>query len=72
MTQEELEHQNFELTAALGRANTANKELGEIVSNLTNELNGAIEKVRYLNTQLTMREAQQVASKQYNDNERNY
>jgi len=43
-----------------------------IVSNLTNELNGAIEKVRYLNTQLTMREAQQLASKQYNDNERNY
>ena len=72
MTKEQLEHQNAELMESITRINNANKEMSEFIVNLKSEFDKAIERVRYLDGQLKMREAQQLANTRFNDNERNY
>jgi hypothetical protein len=72
MTKEQLEQENGQLMEALSRANTIQKEHTATIQKLNKELDGAIERVRYLDGQLKMKDAQQLASKKFNDNERNY
>jgi site-specific DNA-adenine methylase len=49
-----------------------NEDLMLLNNNLKNDFESAIERVRYLAEQLRMREAQQMASERFNDNDRNY
>ena len=72
MTKQELEQQNIELKVALDRANNANRELNEIVKNLRTDLEAAIERVKYLDGQIKMKDARKQAAEKYNDNDRNY
>ena len=72
MTKEQLEHQNAELMESITRINNANKEMSEFIVNLKSEFDKAIERVRYLDGQLKMREAQQLANTRFNDNDKNY
>ncbi len=57
---------------ALDRANSANREQSALISQLRDDLNGAISRVRILDEQLNMREARQKATEQFNDNDKNY
>ena len=41
-------------------------------TNLKNDFDSAVERVRYLAEQVRMREAQQQATERFNDNDRNY
>jgi hypothetical protein len=72
MTKEQLEQENNDLKSALTRANTANSELNETVKKVAQDLEAAIGRVRYLDGQIKMKDAQKKASTQYNDNERSY
>lgn len=72
MTKQELETQNGQLLEALSRANTANRELSELVQKLTQKLNDAIERVKYLDGQVKMLELQKQAATKYSDSDRNY
>lgn len=79
MKKEEVEQQLAEAIAVSQRLGAENKQLKQnnddltaVNIKLTEELNGAIERVRYLADQLRMREAQQIASERFNDNDRNY
>jgi FtsZ-binding cell division protein ZapB len=79
MKKEELEKQiNDAITTAqkLGVENKQLRKLNEDLTTtnvkLTEELNGAIERVRYLAGQVKMYEAQNQASRQYNDSDKNY
>ena len=49
-----------------------NDDLTSSYTKLTEEFNGAVERVRYLAEQLRMRESQQKATEKFNDNDRNY
>ena len=49
-----------------------NEDLMLLNNNLKNDFESAVERVRYLAEQLRMREAQQMASERFNDNDRNY
>ena len=49
-----------------------NDDLTASYTKLTEEFNGAVERVRYLAEQLRMRESQQKATEKFNDNDRNY
>ena len=49
-----------------------NEDLMLLNNNLKNDFESAVERVRYLAEQLKMREAQQMASERFNDNDRNY
>jgi vacuolar-type H+-ATPase subunit D/Vma8 len=72
MTKEQLEHQNAELMEAITTVNNTNKEMSESIKHLSSEFEKAIERVRYLDGQLKMKDAQQQANTKFNDNERNY
>lgn len=72
MTKQELEQENGQLMEALSRANSANREQSTLISQLRDDLNGAISRVRILDEQLSMREARQKATEKFNDNDRNY
>jgi vacuolar-type H+-ATPase subunit I/STV1 len=72
MTKEQLEQENGQLMEALSRANTIQKEHTATIQKLNKELDGAIERVRYLDGQLKMKDAQKTAATRFNDNERNY
>lgn len=72
MTKQELETEREQMLAAINRLNTANKEQSTLISQLRDELNGAISRVRILDEQLNMREARQKATEQFNDNDKNY
>ena len=79
MTKQETEQQLAEAIAVAQRLGAENKQLKQSYDDLsaankqlTEDFNGAVERVRYLADQLKMREAQQTASKRFNDNERNY
>jgi predicted RNase H-like nuclease (RuvC/YqgF family) len=79
MTKQEAEQQLADAIAVAQRLGTENKQLKQTNSDLqaanislTGELNSAIDRVRYLADQLKMREAQQVATRKFNDNDRNY
>lgn len=49
-----------------------NEDLVLLNNNLKNDFESAVERVKYLAEQLRMREAQQMASERFNDNDRNY
>ena len=79
MKKQETEQQLADAIAVSQRLGTENKQLRQVNEELTSsnnklmeELNGAIERVRYLAEQLKMKEAQQTASERFNDNDRNY
>jgi regulator of replication initiation timing len=72
MTKQELEQQNVELKVALDRANTANRELNSAVQKLKEDFESAVERVRYLDGQIKMKDARKQAAEKYNDNDRNY
>jgi len=79
MKKEEVEQQLAEAIAVaqrLGAENTqlrqTNNDLTATVAQLTEDFNGAVERVRYLAEQLRMKESQQQAANAYNDNDRNY
>jgi uncharacterized coiled-coil protein SlyX len=72
MKKEELELEQSKMVEAINRLNAANKEQSNIISQLRTELNGATNRVKDLAEQLKMKEAQQKAATQFNDNNRNY
>jgi 3-hydroxyisobutyrate dehydrogenase-like beta-hydroxyacid dehydrogenase len=79
MKKEEVEQQLAEAIAVAQRLGAENKQLKQInddltASNaqLTEDFNGAIERVRYLAEQLRMKESQQTASEKFNDNDKSY
>jgi hypothetical protein len=79
MKKEELEQQLAEAIAVSQRLGAENKQLKQINDDLTlanakllEDFNSAIERVRYLAEQIRMKEAQQQATKKFNDNDRNY
>jgi hypothetical protein len=79
MKKEEIEQQLAEAVAVAQRLGAENKQLRQTNDDLTTantklteEFNSAIERVRYLAEQIRMKEAQQQATKKFNDNDRNY
>ena len=79
MKKEEVEKQLTEaisISQKLGNENKQLKQINEELlstnSKLTEELNGAIERVRYLSGQIRMLELQNQAKTQYSDSDRNY
>ena len=72
MKKEELELEREKMLEVINRLNIANKEQTNLIGQLRTELNDAINRVRKLAEQLNMKEAQQKAATQFNDNDRNY
>jgi hypothetical protein len=72
MKKEELELEREKMLEVINRLNIANKEQTNLIGQLRTELNDAINRVRELAEQLNMKEAQQKAATQFNDNDRNY
>ena len=75
MTQQELaavQEEREKMLEAINRLNTANKEQTNTIAQLKIDLNDAQNKVRDLAEQLNMVYAQQKATTQFNDNDRNY
>ena len=79
MKKEELEQQLADAITVAQRLGAENKQLKQAYDDLsaankqlTEDFNGAVERVRYLAEQVRMREAQQTASEKFNDNDRNY
>ena len=72
MKKEELEQEQEKMLEVINRLNIANKEQTNLIGQLRSELNDAINRVKELAEQLKMREAQQKAATQFNDNKRNY
>ena len=72
MTKQELEQENANLNAALVRSNTANRELVDQLNKLDTELKDAIARIRQLDEQIRMMDAQKTASTKYNDASKNY
>ena len=79
MTKQETEQQLADAIAVAQRLGAENKQLKQTNddltaanTNLTEELNSAIERVRYLAEQIRMKEAQQQATNKFNDNDRSY
>jgi len=72
MKKEELELEKEKMLEVINRLNIANKEQTNLIGQLRTELNDAINRVRELTEQLNMKEAQQKAATQFNDNDRNY
>ena len=78
-TKQELEQQIADAIAVAQKLNEENKQLraenenlGKINTQLTNELNGAIERVRFLAGEIKMLDLQKQASTKYSDSDRNY
>jgi hypothetical protein len=72
MKKEELELEKEKMLEVINRLNIANKEQTNLIGQLRTELNDAINRVRELAEQLKMKEVQQKAATQFNDNDRNY
>jgi len=79
MKKEEVEQQLADAIAVAQRLGAENKQLRQTNDDLqaantklTEELNSAIERVRYLAEQIRMKEAQQTATNRFNDNDRKY
>jgi hypothetical protein len=72
MKKEELELEREKMLEVINRLNIANKEQTNLIVQLRTELNDAINRVRELAEQINMKEAQQKAATQFNDNNRNY
>ena len=79
MKKEEIEQQLADAIAVAQRLGAENKQLKQAYDDLsaankqlTEDFNGAVERVRYLAEQVRMRESQQMAAEKFNDNDRNY
>jgi FtsZ-binding cell division protein ZapB len=79
MKKDEIGQQLADAIAVAQRLGTENKQLKQTNNELTasntklkEEFDSAVERVRYLDGQLKMREAQQQADTRFNDNDRNY
>jgi FtsZ-binding cell division protein ZapB len=79
MKKDEIGQQLADAIAVAQRLGTENKQLKQTNDELTasntklkEEFDSAVERVRYLDGQLKMREAQQQADTRFNDNDRNY
>jgi hypothetical protein len=72
MRKEELEQENAGLLEALTRANDANRELVAVYQKNKDELKDAIERIKYLDGQLRMKDLQKQSRERYNDDSRNY
>ncbi len=79
MKKQELDQQLAEAIAVSQRLGAENKQLRQANDDLTatntrltEELNSAIERVRYLAGQVNMLELQKQAKTQYSDSDRNY
>ena len=78
-TKQELEQQLADAIAVAQRLNEENKSLQATIGSLTaenellkNDFASAVERVRYLDGQVRMLEAQKQASAKYSDKDRNY
>ena len=76
---QEMDQQIADAIAVAQRLGADNKQLQSTIetivaenTQLREDLNSAIERVRYLADQLRMREAQQQVTERFNDNDRNY
>jgi chromosome segregation ATPase len=72
MNKQELEQENANLNAALVRTNTANRELVDQLNKMDTELKDAITRVRQLDEQIRMMDAQKIAATRFNDVSKNY
>ena len=72
MTKQELEQENIAMKQALDRANLANSELSNTMKQMAEDLNNAINRVRYLDSQIKMADMQKQAASKYSDNNKNY
>ena len=72
MINQELEQQNADLNAALVRTNTVNRELVDQLNKLDTELKDAIARVKQLDEQIRMIDAQKTAAARFNDVSKNY
>jgi len=79
MKKEEIEQQLAEAIAVSQRLGIENKQLRQTNEELTatntqlkEDFDSAVERVRYLAEQLRMKDAQQQADEKFNDNDRNY
>ena len=79
MKKDEIGQQLADAIAVAQRLGTENKQLKQANDELTasntklkEEFDSAVNRVRYLDGQLKMKEAQQQANTRFNDNERNY
>jgi uncharacterized coiled-coil DUF342 family protein len=72
MNKQELEQQVSDLQAALVRTNTANKELVDQLNKMNEQLGEAIARVKQLDAQLRMVDAQRTAAAKFNDVSKNY
>jgi len=72
MTKQELEQQNADLSAALVRTNTVNRELVDQLNKLDTELKNAIDRVKQLDEQIRLGDAQRLAATKFNDVSKNY
>jgi len=72
MTNQELEQQVTDLQAALVRSNTANRSLVDQLNNMDEQLSEAIARVKQLDEQIRMMDAQRLAATKFNDASKNY
>ena len=72
MKKEELELEREQMLAVINKLNTTTNQQSALISQLQENLDGAIARVKYLAGQLDMKEAQQKAATQFNDNNRDY
>ena len=72
MKKEEVEQQLAEAIAVAQRLGAENTQLRQANAQLTEDFNGAVERVRNLAEQLRMKESQKTATNKFNDNDRNY
>jgi FtsZ-binding cell division protein ZapB len=79
MKKDEINQQLADAIAVAQRLGIENKQLKQTNEDLTTantklkeEFDSAIERVRYLDGQLKMRETKQQATEKFNDNDRNY
>ena len=72
MKKEELELEREQMLEVIQRLNATTKQQATHISQLQENLDEAIARVKYLAGQLDMKEAQKKASTQFNDNNRDY
>jgi septal ring factor EnvC (AmiA/AmiB activator) len=72
MTKQQLEEELSSFRSSLGRANTANKDLNNIIIGMRGDLERASARIKYLEDQVKMNTSQTQATARFNDNDRNY
>lgn len=72
MTIEQLQADNAQLKGALFQANNANRELNDQVKATKTQLDIFNNRIKYLEGELNMKNAQNRAATQFNDRDKNY